>query len=385
MESTMFNKPYSWVEISKSAFDHNVQTYRSILGPDRQLSVVIKSNAYGHDTATMSQLCQDHPQVNWLCINSLSEALIARKIGVTKPILVISNIDENPGLAIDNSIDLIAYSMKQITQLNTIAQQKGRTAAIHLKIDTGMSRLGFFPEEFLKHIDAILNLEYIKVRGIFSHFAESSKDDLSYTHYQANCFEELLVALKQRSITIPLRHLANSAGITTACMDDLNMVRLGAGAYGLYPSPANMQHTQTKHPNFKLTPILSWKTRIMHIKNIPSGRYVGYSRTYTTNRETTIGFLPVGHHEGLDRTLSNAGAVWLSKQQTYAPIIGMICLNMTMIDLTDISSIEEGDEVVLIGPQNSINVEKRGQQIGTANLREITGRIAASIARIIVP
>ncbi len=374
----------SWVEISKSAFDHNIRTYRSIINPDKKLGIIIKSNAYGHDTVTIARLCQEHQYVDWICPNSLSEALSIRNVGITKPILVICNIDDNPALAIVNKIDLIGYSIDQIKKLNEIGNQKNQPVYIHLKVDTGMGRLGFLPEELFSALEQIMHLPYIRIRGLFSHFAKSSAANLNYTHYQVKRFKTIVQKLKQRKIEIPLRHLANSAAIPLISLEEANMVRLGAGAFGLYPSHANTILTKNQHPSFSLKPILTWKTHILHIKKVPSNSFIGYGRSYKTNRNTTIGFLPLGFYEGLNIQLSNKGVVLLSRQQKYAPIIGRICMNITMIDLTDIDTVAQGDEVTLIANKPQINPEAIEHLINTGNLREITSRIIASIPRFIV-
>jgi len=381
----MLIKPPSWVEISKNAFDHNIGTYRSIIGLEKKLAVVIKSNAYGHDTATMAQLCQQQTNVDWICTNSLSEALLTRSVGATKPILVMSLIDDDPDLAIRNNIDLVGHSIEQIKQLNEIGKKLGQPVYIHLKVDTGMSRLGFFPEQLLLSIDQIRQLPFLHIRGIFSHFAESSKANLSYTYYQASRFKEILDIIKNKKIEIPLRHIANSAAIPTIQMKETSMVRLGAGAYGLYPSPANVIFAKKQHKNFTLKPIMTWKTRIFATKKLPAQSFIGYGRTYKTDRETNIGFLPIGYHEGLDKKLSNIGVVLLPNQQQYAPIIGMICMNISIIDLTDIPNTKEGDEVILIGNQPPINPQTIDSILGTNNPRQITTKIINNIPRIIVP
>lgn len=381
----MFIKPPSWVEISKSAFDHNIRVYKDIIGPNRKLAVVIKSNAYGHDTATMAQLCQEQPNIDWICTNSLSEALITRLAG-TKPILVISLINEDPALAIEHNIDLIGHSLHQIQELNEIGSTLNKPTFIHLKLDTGMSRLGFLPDKLLSSINQIREMPYIQISGIFSHFAESSKVDQRFTQHQAHCFKDVLGMLKAKGIEIPLRHIANSAGIAaTTTLQKTNMVRLGAGAYGLYPSDANIILTKRKHQNFELKPILSWKARVYAIKKVPANSFVGYGRTYKTNRETTIGFLPVGYYEGLDKKLSNRGVVYLPHHEKYAPIIGLISMNITMIDLTYIPNVKETDEAILIGPQKPISAQTIDKYVETENPRQVLAKIALDIPRIIVP
>lgn len=380
----MFFKNYSWVEISKSAFNQNISTYKAITPAGTKLAVVIKSNAYGHDLIIMAYLCQKNPHVDWICINSLSEALLLRNTGITKPILVMNLIDDNPAKAITNNIDLIGHTMTHIQRFSLLAKKEKKPIYIHLKVDTGMSRLGFLPDELLSCIDEIIRLPYIGIRGIFSHFAESSSADLRYTHYQADRFSAVLTALKNRNIEISLRHIANSAAVPIIPFHEVNMVRIGAGAFGLYPSYANTILAKKHFANFELKPIFTWKTRITSIRKVPANSFVGYGRTYTTDRKTGIGYLPVGYHEGFDKKLSNRGVVWLPKQQQYAPIIGMICMNMTMIDLSAIEHVCEGDEVVLIGPQKHIFPEDIAHMVGITNLREITGRIISTIPRIIV-
>ena len=383
--AVMYIKPASWVEISKSAFDRNIASYKSIIDPKTKIGIVIKSNAYGHDTATMFNLCQHNPHIDYICTNSLSEALLARSNGVTKKMLVISLIDEHPELAITNNINLIGHSFNQIKQLNEIGARIQKPAKIHVKVDTGMSRLGFLPEELYRVIDQIRAMPFIQIEGVFTHFAESSKENTEFTNFQSNNFKTIIHTLEQKGTTIPFRHISNTAGIPqTTSMKEVNMIRMGAGAFGFYPSEANVALLKNIDNKFNLTPILSWKTRIMEIKKIPANRFVGYGRTYTTDRETVLGFLPIGYADGFDKKLSNKGVVYLSKQKTFAPIIGLICMNMTIIDLTDVHDVNIADEVKLIGTQKEICAQTIDKLIETENPRQVTSKITPNIPRIIV-
>ena len=384
--AVMYIKPSSWVEISKSAFDLNISTYKSILDPYIKIGIVIKSNAYGHDTSTMAQLCEQNTSVDYICTNSLSEALLARKRGVTKNLLVISLVDDNPKLAIEKNIRLIGHNFKQIQQFNEIGAKENRKVSIHLKIDTGMTRLGFFPAELLKSIDTIIQMPYINIEGIFTHFAESSKTKSEFTRYQIEQFTKIIDKLDNKGINIPLRHTSNTAGVPqTRGINTINMIRMGAGAFGFYTSPTNRKLLESLNNKFNLTPILTWKTKVFTIKNVPKNRYVGYARTYKTKKNTTLGYLPIGYSDGLDKNLSNKGFVYLSKQKKFVPIVGLICMNMTIIDLTGIPEINEGDEVVLIGNHEKISAQTIDKMVKTESARQVTAQIVSNIPRIIVP
>ncbi len=373
-------KARTWIEINKSAVLHNLNEFRSIVGPNVNLAVVAKSNAYGHDLPTIAKICQESPQANWLCVFSLYEALVARKSGFEKPILVLGHIDVDVLLAILQEIDLTVFDLDFILKLNEIAKKLKMNAFVHIKIDTGLSRLGVVAEHAFEFIKKVYGLSNIKIRGIFSHFSESDANDQSFTQKQLERFSQLLNKLKESNINIPFIHSSNTTGIIRFDSCHFNFVRTGGGTYGLYISSAFEQLGEKKHAiHLKLA--MTWKSRIMQIKELPVGTYVSYARTFVTYRPTRIGIIPIGYWDGYSRNLSNKGLVYIKNLSV--PVIGRVCMNMIMIDITDIQNVEVQDEVILLGDKPGITPNDLAQQAGSINY-EITTRINPSISRIIV-
>jgi len=370
----------TWIEINKNAFDHNIASLHTI-AEHQKIAVVVKANAYGHGISEIAQLCQQNPHVHMLCTVSISEALHLRSIGITKPILVLGIFDRDPAYAIAQNIEFVIHDATTVQQLNAIAQNLQVQCKIHLKIDTGLSRLGIAPNDALAFVQFIQTLSHVQVYGICSHFAESPKEDITYTLHQYQQFHSVLETLKMQNIEIPYRHIANTSGSLSFDFPDTSLIRVGACAYGLIPSNATLQRVQAKHPDFSLQPALSWHARIMHIRTIPAGSAVGYDRRFTTNRTTKIAFLPIGYTDGYSKRLSNKSQVLIKKQNVLAPVIGRIAMNMTSIDVTDIPDIAVGDEVLILGDHPMINAIHLAELIESYNPREFTAGLSMAIRR----
>ena len=372
----------TWIEISKSALNHNFAQYKSIIGSGI-LAPVIKSNAYGHGLIEVGTLCEESPHVGFLFTAMLSEALILRAHGVSKPILVHNYIDTNLDQAAHQNIDFVIDSFDTAQQLNTVGAQHNAIFNVHIKVDTGLSRLGITPEQVLTFIHDIKQLPHIKLTGICTHFAESSKKEQQFTHHQLEVFNTVLNTLEQHHITIPYKHVANSAATTSLKLNRCNFFRVGIGTYGLWPSQANKKKTLSNYPNFSLQPILTWKTRIIALKKVPAQRYVGYDRTYQTSKDTIIATLPIGYYDGYDFRLFNKATMRVNNY--YAPVIGRVSMNLTTIDVTDIPNIQLGTEVIILGDYPHINAHELSMLAENPNVREITTKINTAIPRIIVP
>ncbi len=376
----MINKPYTWIEIDRQAFDHNIKLYKQVIGDNVQLAVVVKSNAYGHGIKEIGTLCQQNKQIGWLCTISLSEALCLREHNITKPILVLGFIDGDPAHAIRHDIDLTIYDLNTAEMLNKLGKQLRKKVNIHIKIDTGMSRFGFFPDEAYTVIKYLQALSHLNLRGIYTHF--STMEDQHFTSQQSQQFETVLQHLQDNGIDIPYKHSSSSGSITTLPINKINLVRLGAGSYGLWHSEIVKQKTQAKYPNFELKPILTWKTKVLYIKKLPAHTYIGYSKGYKTTKETTIAILPIGYAEGYNKRLANQGKVRIKDQ--YASVIGNICMNITMIDISHIPNITIGDEVIVMGNYPDITIYDFIDKTGRHNPREITTCLHQNIPRIII-
>jgi len=380
INSQLDPKSRTWVEISKSAILHNIKQFKLVIGPNIQLAIVAKSNAYGHGLEQIAQIAQESEDANWVCIFSLYEGIVARNSGFKKNILVLGHVDLDPELAIINSIDLTVYDFEFIQKLNDLGKKLNIPAFIHIKIDTGLSRLGIFPEEALELIKKTHNLPFIKIRGIFSHFAESDAKDQNFTHKQVTKFTCLLNELKKLKIHIPFIHCSNTTGIVRFSSCHFTMSRTGGGTYGLYKSNEINELGQKKHLiNLKLA--LTWKAKIMQIKELPAGSYVSYARTFVTYRKTKIALIPIGYWDGYNRQLSNKGSVYI--KGIPAPVIGRVCMNVIIVDITEIQNVTLNDEAILVGNLPGINPDDIAQLTGSINY-EATTRINPTIPRIII-
>ncbi len=380
----MIHKPYTWLEVSQSAFDHNIAQFKK-LAHNKNLAPVVKANAYGHGLLEIAKLCEQNNNINWLCTALLSDALFLRKHNVSKPILVLSCINDDIQKIINQNIALIVDDLKTIEYINTIGKQHNYVFPIHLKIDTGMSRFGIFPEQALEIIKNIQTFSNIKVDGICTHFAQSSNQEQAFTQKQYKKFVTLLDQLKLDNINIPHIHAANSAGVLQT-HNECNFFRIGIGMYGYWSSPFHKQSVLKKFPDISLKPVLTWKTRIMRIKDVPRQNYIGYDRTYTTTKNMRLGLLPIGYFDGYDPRFSNKAHVLIKKNNRtyYAPVIGRVCMNVTMIDATDIPNISVNDEVIVLGSSLPVNGYTLCWHLQDPNVRKLTTCINHALPRYIV-
>lgn len=378
MDSTS-NNAVTWVEVSKQAIFHNLTLYKNLVGHATMLAPVIKSNAYGHGITTIAQLCDQHPAVEWFCTVSLSEAIHVRLLGIKKPILVLGIMDEDLARAVEYDIDLVAYDKNSMQELQNAAKKYNKKAFVHIKVDTGLSRLGNLIPETIDLVTRIQTLPNLEIRGIFTHFSDIESGTLKFAQLQLQRFHDLLAILEKNGKTIPVKHISCSAALTVLPQSHYSFARLGIALYGLWPSCENKDFVQNNYGDFHLQPVLTWKTKVIQVKEIPALSFIGYDRTYVTTRTTKIAILPVGYWDGYNRLLSNNGYVIIHNQR--APIRGRIAMNMTMVDVTDFSHITSGDEVTLLGP--GITADDLAQQCSTISY-EIVTRINPLLQRIVV-
>ncbi|PIR93130.1 alanine racemase [Candidatus Falkowbacteria bacterium CG10_big_fil_rev_8_21_14_0_10_43_10] len=363
----------SWVEINTQAIKYNIGQFRKLLPKNYKIAGVIKSNAYGHGMIPMAEFLYKEKLVEYLAVANDLEALELRARGVKLPIIVLSYWDEKnfPEL-INNNIEIAVYNLEQIKSLRRDAPV-GRLK-IHLKIDTGMNRLGVKPEEVDDFINKIKNTPYIKLQGLFSHFPVAD-EDIKFTGRQFLQFKDIVAKIKRRT-AVPFVHIANSAG--AFFMDETcNLLRLGIAMYGLQPAFAK---PSAQNPQFKLQPALSWKTKVIQVKNIKAGERLSYGLTYKFKKDAKIAVLPIGYGDGYDRGLSNCGEVLIRGKR--CPVRGRVCMNLTMVEVNE--SVREGDEAVLIGRQGSeeITADELAGKIGTINY-EIVTRINSELEKIL--
>ncbi len=377
----MIPTPHTWIEIDQNALAHNFKMYKKAIGT-RALGVVVKSNAYGHGIVEVARVCQASNDVDWILTATLTEALQLRMNGITKPILVIYFIDEDPAKAIAYDIDVMVSDLQALDELNDLGIALAKPCNIHLKIDSGMSRFGFMPEQAVEIVKKAQSMPGLLVNGIYSHLAQAANIDQTFNLEQENAFISVLQQLEHAQISIPFKHISNSAGSTALENSHTNLVRLGLGAYGWWPSQSNKELTQAKFPDFDLKPVLTFKTRIFQIRNLEAGRCVGYDRTYKTTANTRIAVLPVGYFDGYDRRLSSKGILLIRGQ--YAPVIGIIAMTTTLVDITHIPDAQVGDEVILMGDYEKITPAQLANVVGSFNPREILTRLNPLIPRIAI-
>ena len=377
----MISTPHTWIEISKSALLHNINMYKKAIG-QQQLGIVVKSNAYGHGLLEVAQICQESQYCDWLFTATLSEALQIRAAGIKKPILILYFIDNDPLKALHADIDLMVTDHETLHALNQIGMQAGKPFQIHVKIDSGMSRFGFAANDAMAIVKQIAKMAGISLKGIYSHLAQAANADQTFNKEQESEFLKVLNELEKENISIPFKHIANSAGSVSLENPYTNLVRVGLGTYGWWPSQSNKEIAQAKIPNFELKPVLAFKTRIFQIKKLEADRFVGYDRTYKTTGPTTIAILPVGYFDGYDRRLSSKGILLI--RGNYAPVIGIIAMTTTIVDITHIPEAKVGDEVILMGDYEKITPTHLANVIGSFNAREIMTRLNPLIPRVIV-
>ncbi|MDZ7798376.1 MAG: alanine racemase [Patescibacteria group bacterium] len=371
----------TWVEISRSALKHNLKQYNNIKAKNSQIAPVLKSNAYGHGLIECANLLKNEP-IWGFCTVNLSESLILRHFGFSGRLLVLSFVDEDLSLGIKKDITFSVYSQKFARKLNSLARKLNKKVKIHLKVETGTGRLGLWPEDFYNIVKKISKMKNLSIEGVFTHLADSENANWNFTNKQIKRFNQILEKLKKENINIPLKHMACSAAAIGHSKIHYNLIRLGLSLYGLYPSEAVKKRVKDKYNNFSLKPVLSWYTKIIQIKKLPAGHNIGYGCSYKTKTKKKIAVLPVGYWDGYDRHLSNKNFVLIKGQR--CSVLGRICMNMHMVDITPIKNIRVGERVTLIGCDGSekITVEEMAEKIGTINY-EIPTRINPLIPRII--
>jgi len=369
----------AWAEINLDNIAYNVRQIKRRIGKMTEIMAVVKADAYGHGVIeTVPTLLENG--VSRLAVSMLDEAIQLRELGIKVPILVLSYTDPV------RAEEIIRYNITQTVfshdlprALSKAAVKMGKEARIHIKIDTGMTRVGFKPGyEAVKDVVQISSLPGIVIEGLFSHFSSADEDDPGYTMMQYERFESIVNELNRIGIIIPVKHISNSAAIMQYPNLDLQMVRPGIILYGLYPSE------QLKKTAIDLKPAMELKANVILVKDVEANVPVSYGRTYVTKRKTTIATLPIGYADGYSRLLSNRGRVLINGE--YAPVIGNICMDQCMVDVTDIKQpVKTGDEAVLIGSQGgkSITADEIANLTNTINY-EVVCLIGKRIPRVYI-
>ena len=347
----------TWSEIDLNAIGHNYKQVRRTVGKNINIMAVVKANAYGHGTVEVSTVLEKMG-VNYLGVATTDEAVRLREYGIKTPILVLGSVlPDEVKILIEKNITLTLCSAELLTAIKKETFACDAKAKVHIKIDTGMGRIGIWHEEALNFIKNLAQEKSIVVEGIYTHFSSAGRDDF-FTNYQIEAFEKLIEQLESFDIKIPLRHAANSIATVDFKRSYLNLVRPGLIIYGMYP-----KYTFPKL--IKLKPALSLKTKIVYIKDTPPGRSISYGRTHVTGKSTKIATIPIGYADGYALGLSNKAEVLVHGKRVR--VIGRITMDQTMIDVGHIKNVKVGDEVVLIGKQGreEIRMEKIARLAGT--------------------
>ncbi|MGB6867210.1 MAG: alanine racemase, partial [Candidatus Aminicenantaceae bacterium] len=326
-----------WIEIDRSALKHNIDQFRSLIGDARKMTVVVKSNAYGHGLLEVSRLAAEFG-ADWLGVNSLEEALALREGGVDLPIILLGYVPlADLKQAVSNDLRLTVYNTETVEELAKITSKLKKDAFLHIKTETGVYRQGTKGEDLLPFVEMIRKYPYLKIEGLSMHFANiEDTTDHSYAQRQLEKFIEYVDLLGQNDINIPVKHVACSAAAILFPETFFDMVRVGIGIYGLWPSKETyLSCIQDERDPVNIKPVLTWKTRVVQIKDVQDGVFIGYGCTYKTTRPTKLAVLPVGYYDGYDRHLSNASYVLIAGKR--APVRGRVAMNFITVDVTDIS------------------------------------------------
>ena len=374
----------TWIEISKSSLENNIQQLRRIIGKKTILCPCVKANAYGHGLIETSKIFLN-AGADWLSVNSVYEAQALRHAGINAPLYILGYVPlDSIELALELDCRLVVYNHETLKAISSATANTRNTAKIHLKVETGTNRQGILTKDLKKFAQIAKTFKNIEIEGLSTHFANiEDTTDHSYAELQLKRFTEAASSLKKAGIDIPILHCANSAATILFEKTRFNMVRPGISCYGMWPSAETYDAYSHEIKNgFKLSPALTWKAKIAQIKNIPAGDSVGYGCTYKTVRETTIAIIPVGYYDGYDRSITT-GHVLINDQK--APIRGRVCMNIILADITDIKDVKTENEVILMGSSKStaIPAEDFAAWAGTINY-EVTTRINERIPRIII-
>lgn len=338
-------KSYSrvYAQIDLDAVEYNIEQMKQNLKEDTKIMAVVKADAYGHGAVKVSHLLEKQDYIWGFAVATLDEAVVLVNKGIEKPVLVLGCIfpDQFPSM-LQNKIRMNVYSLDMAESISKSAVEAGRTAYIHIKVDTGMARLGFqVSQESIDIIKYIKTLPNICMEGIFTHFAKADETDKAFTQKQFADYQHMVKQLHQEGIDFKYNHCANSAAIIDLPETDLDIVRAGIAMYGLYPS------TEVNKEHVVLHPALELKSHVAFVKIIQAGTSVSYGGTFVAPKAMKIATIPVGYGDGYPRTLSNKGYVLIRGQK--APIIGRVCMDQFMVDVTEIEDVRFGDKVTLIG------------------------------------
>ena len=367
----------AWAEVNLDNLANNMKEIRRV-SKSKDIIAVVKADAYGHGAIDAAQVFLKNGATR-LAVAVISEAAELRESGINCPIMILGFT--SPYLIDDllkYDIEQTVYSYEYACEISKAAVKQDKTAKIHIALDTGMGRIGFRPEE--KSVDEVYKiskLHNIVIEGLFSHFSSADQEDKSYTHMQIEKFNWFYNELLKRGIKINVRHIANSAAIIDIPEVHFDAVRPGIILYGYYPSK------DVSRDIINLKPAMSLKANVVHVKRVPSGECIGYGRKFKTVRESTIATLPIGYADGYTRLLFNKAKVIINGK--FAPVVGRICMDQCMVDVTEAGDVKTGDEAILMGSDKSLkfDADDMADLLGTISY-EILCMIGKRVPRVYI-
>ncbi len=366
-----------WAEINLDTIATNTKNIKKLIG-DKELIAIVKADCYGHGAVDVVPTLLESG-ASRLAVAMLTEAVELRENNINAPIVILGYTPLYLGEELINyDIEQTVYDLDYAKELSKIALSFNKKAKIHIAIDTGMGRIGFLPgDDTVKIINEVYNLEGLEVIGIYSHFSTSDEKDKSYANEQLFKFKKVIADLKALGIEIPLKHISNSGAIIDMPETYLNGVRPGIILYGYYPSK------EVSNDNLSVKPALTLKAKVAHVKELHKDMYISYGKTFKTNKKTIVATLPIGYGDGYPRALSENAKVIVNGK--FASILGRICMDQCMIDVTDIENVKTGDEVIILGEEGDLkfNAEDMAEALGTINY-EILCRIKSRIPRVYI-
>ena len=366
----------AWAEIDVDAIISNIKEIRRITKPEARIMAVVKADAYGHGVVECSEILLKNG-ADVLAVACCDEAVQLRAHGIMAPILILgASFEEEIEDIVDNDIIVSVFDYEFAKKISTCAKTKNKTAIIHIKIDTGMTRIGYVAgvhdDEITDEIIKISQLDNIKIEGIFSHLSTADEKNKDYTHLQFNRFIKVCDLLEKKGLIIPIKHIANSAAIMMYPEMHLDMVRAGIILYGFYPSE------DVDKSRINLKKVMTVKAKITRITEICDNRGVSYGKTYITDGKTKVATVPIGYADGYTRMLSGKAQILVNHQPV--KVIGRICMDQCMIDVTNVHNINTGDEVIIFGA-DTVTADTLASYMGTINY-EIICMISKRIPRI---
>jgi len=375
-ERSLLDEFVTWAEVDLDAIAANVHSFQNHVGKDVEIIAVVKANAYGHGAVAVARAALAAGATR-LAVHRAIEGVEIRKAGIDAPVLIMGySTPAAAALIVQWKLTSSLTTLEFGQALSQQAAHMNTQAPVHIKVDTGMSRYGIMPAEALRFTRRVREIPHIKIEGLFTHFATADALDQTHARNQLNVFKQALNSLEADGLRFPLVHAANSAAAMCLPESHFNAIRPGISMYGLLPS------NEWPSP-FPLHPALSFKSRVARVRTLPAGAGISYGRTYVTSKPTTVALVPAGYGDGYHRLLSNQGSVLIGGQR--APILGRVCMDQFVVDISQVQGVKMDDEVVLIGRQGSseIHAEEVASFAETINY-EVTTSLLQRVPRVYV-